>query len=241
MKKSKVFQRIRAKSSHLRIIFTDVTTTIISFTSVEQYKDGFGPLTPGFKVVDYNSLDAVEAVITPNTAAILAEPIQGEGGVIIPDDGYLKGLRKLADDNNILLVFDEIQTGLGRTGKMFAFQHEGVRPDVLCVGKALSGGISPISAMLSDHEVMDVFGPATTVRRSAEIRLPCAVAIAALDVLVEEDLPKRAEEIGAYFVSKLKAMNSPHIKEIRARGLMIGVEVTDDSPSGRGILPQNDG
>jgi ornithine--oxo-acid transaminase len=209
------------------------TTTIISFTSDEQYKDGFGPLTPGFKVVDYNSLDAVEAVITPNTAAILAEPIQGEGGVIIPDDGYLKGLRKLADDNNILLVFDEIQTGLGRTGKMFAFQHEGVRPDVLCVGKALSGGISPISAMLSDHEVMDVFGPGDHGSTFGGNPFASAVAIAALDVLVEEDLPKRAEEIGAYFVSKLKAMNSPHIKEIRARGLMIGVEVTDDSPSGR--------
>ena len=123
------------------------TITIISFTSDEQYKDGFGPLTPGFRIVKYNDLQAVKDVINENTVAILAEPIQGEGGVIIPDEGYLKGLRKIADENNLLLVLDEIQTGLGRTGKMFAFEYEGIRPDVLCVGKALSGGIMPISAM----------------------------------------------------------------------------------------------
>lgn len=209
------------------------TITIISFTSDEQYKDGFGPLTPGFRIVKYNDLQAVKDVINENTVAILAEPIQGEGGVIIPDEGYLKGLRKIADENNLLLVLDEIQTGLGRTGKMFAFEYEGIRPDVLCVGKALSGGIMPISAMLANNEVMQVFTPGDHGSTFGGSPLAGAVAIAALDVLVDEHMVENAADLGVYFSQKLKELNSPVIKEIRSKGMMIGVEVTEDALTGR--------
>lgn len=209
------------------------TITIISFTSDEQYKDGFGPLTPGFRIVKYNDLQAVKDVINENTVAILAEPIQGEGGVIIPDEGYLKGLRKIADENNLLLVLDEIQTGLGRTGKMFAFEYEGIRPDVLCVGKALSGGIMPISAMLANNEVMQVFTPGDHGSTFGGSPLAGAVAIAALDVLVDEHMVENAADLGVYFSQKLKELNSSVIKEIRSKGMMIGVEVTEDALTGR--------
>lgn len=209
------------------------TTTIISFSSDEQYKDGFGPLTPGFVIVPYDDINAVQNAVTKNTVGILVEPIQGEGGVMIPREGYLKALRKIADDNNILLVFDEIQTGLGRTGKMFAFEHENVKPDMLCVGKALSGGILPVSAMLCNDAVMQVFTPGDHGSTFGGSPLASAVAVAALDVLTDEKLPERARELGKYFSDSLKNMNSPHIKEIRSRGMMIGVEVTEDSPTGR--------
>lgn len=209
------------------------TITIISFSSDDQYKDGFGPLTPGFKVVPYNDLSAVEKAINKNTVGILAEPIQGEGGVIIPHDGYLKGLRSLADENKILLILDEIQTGLGRTGEMFAFEHEDIKPDILCVGKALSGGILPVSAILADDYVMQVFSPGDHGSTFGGNPLASAVAIAALDVLIKEDLINKAKEIGVYFKEKLLEMKSPYIKEIRARGLMIGVEVTQDAQTGK--------
>ena len=209
------------------------TITIISFTSDEQYKDGFGPLTPGFRIVKYNDLQAVRDVVNENTVAILAEPIQGEGGVIIPDEGYLKGLRQIADENNLLLVLDEIQTGLGRTGKMFAFEYEGIRPDVLCVGKALSGGIMPISAMLANNEVMQVFTPGDHGSTFGGSPLAGAVAIAALNVLVDEHMVENAADLGEYFSQKLKELNSSVIKEIRSKGMMIGVEVTEDALTGR--------
>ncbi len=214
------------------------TITIISFTSDEQYKDGFGPLTPGFRVVKYNDLQAVRDVVNENTVAILAEPIQGEGGVIIPDEGYLKGLRQIADENNLLLVLDEIQTGLGRTGKMFAFEYEGIRPDVLCVGKALSGGIMPISAMLANNEVMQVFTPGDHGSTFGGSPLAGAVAIAALNVLVDEHMIENAADLGAYFAQKLKELNSPVIKDIRSKGMMIGVEVTQDALTGRAYCEQ---
>lgn len=214
------------------------TITIISFTSDKQYKDGFGPLTPGFRVVKYNDLQAVRDVVNENTVAIMAEPIQGEGGVIIPDEGYLKGLRQIADENNLLLVLDEIQTGLGRTGKMFAFEYEGIRPDVLCVGKALSGGIMPISAMLANNEVMQVFTPGDHGSTFGGSPLAGAVAIAALNVLVDEHMIENAADLGAYFAQKLKELNSPVIKDIRSKGMMIGVEVTQDALTGRAYCEQ---
>lgn len=209
------------------------TTTIISFSSDEQYKDGFGPLTPGFIIVPYNDIDAVKKAVNENTVGILVEPIQGEGGVIIPSQGYLKGLRQIADQDNVLLVLDEIQTGLGRTGKLFAFQHEDILPDMICVGKALSGGILPVSAMLCNNDVMQVFTPGDHGSTFGGSPLASAVAVAALDVLIEENLVENAEKLGKYFAEQLRSMNSPHIKDIRSRGMMIGVEVTDDSPSGR--------
>lgn len=209
------------------------TTTIISFSSDDQYKDGFGPLTPGFVIVPYDDIDAVKNAVNKNTVGILVEPIQGEGGVMIPQNGYLKTLRKIADENNCLLVLDEIQTGLGRTGKMFAFEHEGIKPDMLCVGKALSGGILPVSAMLCNNDVMQVFTPGDHGSTFGGSPLASAVAIAAIDVLIDEKLVENAEKLGKYFSDQLREMNSPHIKEIRSRGMMIGVEVTEDSPSGR--------
>ncbi len=214
------------------------TITIISFSSEEQYKDGFGPLTPGFKIVPYNDLNAVKSAINKNTVGILVEPIQGEGGVIIPDGGYLKGLRSLSDENEVLLMLDEIQTGLGRTGKMFAFEHENIKPDILCVGKALSGGILPVSAILASDSIMQVFSPGDHGSTFGGNPLASAVAVAALDVLIDEELVEKADDIGAYFKEKLLAMKSPIIKEIRARGLMIGVEVTPDAQTGKAYCMQ---
>lgn len=209
------------------------TIGIISFSTVEQYRDGFGPLTPGFVGVPHGDIQAMAQAIDADTCALLVEPIQGEGGVIIPPDGYLRQLRQLADDNNILLIFDEIQVGLGRTGKMFAFEHENVRPDVLILAKALSGGICPISVVLAGEEVMGVLNPGDHGSTFGGNPLACAVACAALDVLIEEKLPENAAVVGAYFVEKLRQIKSPAIKEIRARGLMIGVEINPEYGNGR--------
>jgi ornithine--oxo-acid transaminase len=201
------------------------TIAIVSISSEEQYRDGFGPFTPGFKNVEYGDTKAIEDAITPNTCAILIEPIQGEGGVIIPPDGYLRELRRLATENNVLLMFDEIQVGLGRTGEMFAFQHEDTRPDVLILGKALGGGVYPVSVVLSDNEVMGVFNPGDHGSTFGGNPLGAAVGIASLDVLIDEELPKKAKELGAYFVGGLRNIVSPAVCDIRARGMMIGVEI----------------
>ncbi len=201
------------------------TISIVSFSTQEQYRDGFGPHTPGFVSVRFGSADAVRKAITPNTCAILVEPIQGEGGVIIPPDGYLRELREIADENNVLLMFDEIQVGLGRCGTMFAFQYEDTRPDVLILGKALGGGVYPVSIVLSDTQVLGVFNPGDHGSTFGGNPLGAAIAIASLDVLIDESLPENAHEVGAYFVQKLKTLDSPAIREIRARGLMIGVEI----------------
>lgn len=213
--------------------FAGRTISIVSFSTEEQYQSGFAPFTPGFKVVPYGDVAALEAAITPNTAAFFLEPIQGEGGIMIPPDGFLKQAERICRQNNVLLVFDEIQTGLGRTGKMFAFEHEGVKPDGITIGKALSGGFYPISAFLSTSEVMDVFNPGDHGSTFGGNPLAAAIAIAALDVIVDEQLPERAAELGNYFISKLQAIPSPHIEEVRGRGLLIGVELKPESGGAR--------
>ncbi len=200
------------------------TTTIISFSSDPGSKDGFGPFTPGFVTIPYNDLQAVEKAVNERTVAMMVEPIQGEAGINVPSEGYLKGLRKVCDEKGILLIIDEIQTGFGRTGKMFAFEHEGIKPDVLCVGKALGGGLYPVSAALSSREIMSVFTPGSHGSTFGGNPLGSAIASAALDVLVDENLCERSVEMGAYFVKKLKELNCPRIKEIRAKGLLIGAE-----------------
>ncbi|MFB2835968.1 ornithine--oxo-acid transaminase [Floridanema evergladense] len=213
--------------------FAGRTISIVSFSTEEQYQHGFAPFTPGFKVVPYGDVAALEAAITPNTAAFFLEPIQGEGGIMIPPDGYLKQAERICRQNNVLLVFDEIQTGLGRTGKMFAFEHEGVKPDGITIGKALSGGFYPISAFLSTSEVMDVFNPGDHGSTFGGNPLAAAIAIAALDVIVDEQLPERAAELGNYFIAKLQAIPSPHIEEVRGRGLLIGVELKPEAGGAR--------
>jgi ornithine--oxo-acid transaminase len=213
--------------------FAGRTISIVSFSTEDQYQDGFAPFTPGFKVIPYGDAEALAAAITPNTAAFFLEPIQGEGGIIIPPDGFLQQAERICRQNNVLLIFDEIQTGLGRTGKMFAFEHEGVKPDGITIGKALSGGFYPISAFLSTHEVMDVFNPGDHGSTFGGNPLAAAIAIAALDVIIDEQLADRAAELGDYFMAKLQAIPSPHIKEVRGRGLLIGVELKPSSGGAR--------
>jgi ornithine--oxo-acid transaminase len=201
------------------------TTTIVSFSSDEQYRDGFGPFTPGFKVIPFGDIAALKNAITPDTCAFLAEPIQGEAGIKIPPAGYLKEAAELCRKNRVLFVADEIQAGLGRTGKLFAFEHEGVRPDMVIIGKALSGGFYPVSAVLASEEVLGVFAPGDHGSTFGGNPLGCAVARAALKVLVEEKLIERSVQLGGYFLEKLRAVQSPHIKEVRGRGLWIGIEL----------------
>lgn len=209
------------------------TTTIVGFSSEAQYQDGFGPFTPGFRMVEYGSAAALEAAINDNTVAFLVEPIQGEAGIIIPPDGYLRDARRICAEKNILFIADEIQTGLGRTGRMFACEHEGVRPDIFILGKALGGGAYPISAIVADSNVMDVFRPGDHGSTFGGNPLACAVAHAALDVIVDENLAERAAEMGAYFLERLRAIDSPHVLEVRGRGLMIGVEIKVESGPAR--------
>jgi ornithine--oxo-acid transaminase len=202
------------------------TTTVISFSTDEQYRDGFGPLTPGFPVIPFGDAAALEAAITPNTAAFLVEPIQGEAGIIIPPDGFLKKAEALCRANNVLFICDEIQAGLGRTGRLFAHQWEGVRPDMVIIAKALSGGYYPISAVLADKAVLGVFRPGDHGSTFGGNPLACAVARAALQVLLDEKLVERSAELGEYFLARLQAIKSPVVKEVRGRGLWIGVELT---------------
>ncbi len=202
------------------------TTTIVSFSTDAQYRDGFGPFTPGFVVVPYGDADAIARAITPNTAAILVEPIQGESGIIVPPAGFLRRLRELATAKGVLLALDEIQSGLGRTGKLFAYQHEGITPDVVIIGKALGGGCVPISGILADDEVMGVFKPGDHGSTFGGNPLACAVARVALHVLVEEGMIENSAALGDYFLDRLRRIASPHIKEVRGKGLWIGVELT---------------
>jgi ornithine--oxo-acid transaminase len=201
------------------------TVTIISFSTDDQYRDGFGPLTPGFKIIPYGDAAALRAAITPNTCAFLVEPIQGEAGIVIPPTGFLKEAADLCRQNRVLFIADEIQSGLGRTGKLFAYMHEGIRPDAIVVGKALSGGFYPVSAVLASKEVLGVFNPGDHGSTFGGNPLACAVARAALRVLVEEKLPERSAELGAYFLEKLRTLRSPELKEVRGRGLWIGIEL----------------
>jgi len=201
------------------------TTTVISFSSDEQYRDGFGPFTPGFKIIPYGDAQALREAITPNTCAFLVEPIQGEAGIIIPPAGYLKEVSAICREHNVLFMCDEIQSGLGRTGKLFAYMHEGVKPDVLIVGKALSGGFYPVSAVLASREVLGVFHPGDHGSTFGGNPLACAVARAALAVLADEKLVEHSAEMGAYFLGRLQTLRSSDLKEVRGKGLWIGIEL----------------
>ncbi len=201
------------------------TTTIVSASTEPQYRDGFGPFTPGFKVIPYGDAAALQVAITPNTVAFLVEPIQGEAGIIVPPEGYLKEAAALCKAARVLLMVDEIQTGLGRTGKLFAYEHDGIVPDVLILGKALSGGFYPVSAMLSNAEVMGVFRPGDHGSTFGGNPLGCAVAIAALEVIEQEQLPQRAARLGQIVFERLRAMESPVVVAVRGKGLMVGIEL----------------
>lgn len=209
------------------------TVTIISFSTEEQYRYGFGPFTPGFISVPFGDKEALEKAITPNTVAILAEPIQGEGGVLVPPEGYLAKMRELATKHNVLMMLDEIQTGLGRTGRLFAYQYEDAKPDVLLLGKALGGGVYPVSAMLTSDDVMDVFGPGDHGSTFGGNPLGSAVAEVALEVLEEENLVEKAWTLGKYFREGLEKIQSALVKEIRGKGLLIGVEIKKEHGKAR--------
>jgi ornithine--oxo-acid transaminase len=201
------------------------TVTIVSFSTDEQYRDGFGPFTPGFKIIPYGDAQALREAITPNTCAFLVEPIQGEAGIILPPPGFLKEAAELCRQNRVLLITDEIQSGLGRTGKLFAFMHEGITPDAIIVGKALSGGFYPVSAVLASKEVLSVFNPGDHGSTFGGNPLACAVARTALRVLVDEKMVERSAELGAYFLERLQTLRSPDLHEVRGQGLWIGIEL----------------
>lgn len=201
------------------------TTTIISFTSNEEYRHDFGPFTPGFKLVPYGDIQAIERAITDNTAAIMLEPIQGENGIILPPEGYLRQVKALCEQNQVLFIGDEIQTGLGRTGALFACDHENVRPDIMVVGKALSGGFYPVSAILADKPILGLFQPGEHGSTFGGNPLGAAVAIAALEVIEEEHLVKNSRMMGEYITDYLEEIPKKNIKDIRGKGLLIGVEL----------------
>ncbi|MEV9641339.1 ornithine--oxo-acid transaminase [Mammaliicoccus sciuri] len=203
------------------------TLGAISLSSDEEYKKGFGPLLPGIKLVEYGNLEALKEAITPNTAAFLIEPIQGEAGIIIPPEGFLKEAATLCKKENILFIADEIQAGLCRTGKMFACEWEGVTPDMYILGKALGGGVFPISCVVANDDVLGVFNPGSHGSTFGGNPMACAVSIAALEVLEEQELAKQARELGDYFMEELKKISHPSIQEIRGRGLFIGMELTE--------------
>ena len=209
------------------------TVSIISFSTEPLYRDDFGPFTPGFVTVPYGDAQAIEDAITPNTAAVMVEPIQGEAGVVVPPAGYLRILRRICDQHNVLLIADEIQTGLGRTGRMFASEHEGIRPDMVIIGKALAGGLYPVSAVLADPEIMGLFVPGEHGSTFGGNPLGMAVARAALRVIVEEHLIENSARLGEYFMEQLCEIPSPHVKEVRGKGLLIGVELKPSAGGAR--------
>jgi ornithine--oxo-acid transaminase len=209
------------------------TTTIVGFSSEAQYREGFGPFTPGFRSVPYGEAAAVLDAINENTVAVLCEPIQGEAGVVVPPAGYLRALREITRAENVLLIADEIQTGLGRTGRMFACDYEGVVPDMYILGKALGGGLYPVSAVVSTDGILGVFRPGDHGSTFGGNPLASAVAREALRVIVEERLPERAAEMGEYFIQGLRAIGSPQVKEIRGKGLLIGVELKREAGPAR--------
>ena len=213
--------------------FAGRTITIVGFSTEAQYKDGFGPFTPGFKSIPYGDAEALEKAITKNTVAFLVEPIQGEGGVIVPPEGYLKKAYDICKKNNVLFIADEIQTGLGRTGKLFAFEYDGIRPDVVIIGKALSGGCYPVSAVLSNKEILGVFKPGDHGSTFGGNPLGAAIARESLKVLTEENLVENSYNLGKYFMEKLKQIKSQHVKEVRGKGLFIGVELKPEAKGAR--------
>jgi ornithine--oxo-acid transaminase len=209
------------------------TTTIVGFSSEPQYREGFGPFTPGFRTIPYGDASALAAAIGPNTVGFLVEPIQGEGGVVIPPAGFLAKAAELCRANRVPLMADEIQTGLGRTGRLFCCDWEQVRPDVLIVGKALGGGVYPVSAVLADSEYMDVFHPGDHGSTFGGNPLGAAVARASLQVLLDEGLVERSEELGRWFLGELKKIDSPHIETVRGKGLLIGLVIKESSGPAR--------
>jgi ornithine--oxo-acid transaminase len=209
------------------------TVSLISFSTEPLYRDDFGPFTPGFVIVPFGDAEAIANAITPHTAAVLLEPIQGEAGVNIPPEGYIKQVRELCTNNNVLFIADEIQTGLGRTGKMFACDHESVRPDMLIIGKALSGGFYPVSAVAADSNILGLFKPGEHGSTFGGNPLGIAIARAALRVIVEEDLVANSAKMGEYFYEQLVEISSQHVKEVRGKGLFIGVELTPKAGGAR--------
>lgn len=203
------------------------TMTAVSLSSEAEYKRGFGPMLPGIKLIPYGDLDALKSAITVNTAAFLIEPIQGEAGIVIPPEGFMKEAFELCKQNNVLFIADEIQAGLARTGKMFACEWEGIEPDMYVLGKALGGGVFPISCVVANKDILGVFNPGSHGSTFGGNPLACAVSIAAIDVLIDEKLSEKSLELGKYFVSKLKEIKNPRIKDVRGRGLFIGVELTE--------------
>ncbi|NLO19469.1 MAG: ornithine--oxo-acid transaminase [Ignavibacteria bacterium] len=201
------------------------TITVVSFSTEEQYKEGFGPMTPGFPIAKYGDIEDLKAKINKNTVAFLIEPIQGEAGIIIPPEGYLREAAKICKENNVLMICDEIQSGLGRSGKLFAFEYEEIKPDMVIIGKALSGGFYPVSAVLASKEVLGVFNPGDHGSTFGGNPLAAAVASAALDVLVEENLIQRSFEVGKHFIERLKGIKAKHIVDVRGKGLWIGLEL----------------
>ena len=209
------------------------TTTIVGFSSEEQYRDGFGPFTPGFELLPFGDGSAARAAVGPNTAAVLVEPIQGEGGIIVPPDGFLAELREICSERNTLLIADEIQSGLGRTGTMFACEHDGVRPDVMLLGKALSGGLYPVSVVVADAEIMDVFRPGDHGSTYGGNPVGAAVARAALAVLREERLVENSARLGARALRRLRGVEASCVREVRGRGLWIGIELHESAGGAR--------
>lgn len=205
------------------------TMGAVSLSSDPEYKRGFGPLLPGIKLIPYGDIEALKAAITPNTAAFLMEPIQGEAGIIMPPDGFLKGASDLCKEQKVLFIADEIQVGLARTGKMFACDWEEVTPDMYILGKALGGGVFPISCVVANSDILGVFNPGSHGSTFGGNPLACAVSLAALEVIEEEKLEERSLELGDYFLKRLKTVNNPVIKEVRGKGLFIGVELTEQA------------
>jgi ornithine--oxo-acid transaminase len=209
------------------------TTTIVGFSSEEQYRLGFGPFTPGFVQITYGDVKALESAITEHTVGFLVEPIQGEGGVIVPPDGFLGKAAQICKQRGVVLMADEIQTGLGRTGRLFCSEWDDVRPDMVIVGKALGGGVYPVSGVLADNELMDVFQPGDHGSTFGGNPLAAAVARAALRVILDEGLSERADKLGTWFMDGLRRIDSPHVAEVRGRGLLIGVVIKDESGPAR--------
>lgn len=230
-------KRVRANQAEIIVCnqnFHGRTTTIVGFSSDESSKKGYGPFTAGFKSIPYNDLKALEEAITENTVAFLVEPIQGEAGVIIPDDDYLAECHRICKRNNVLLICDEIQTGLGRTGALFCYQHDEIQPDVLIVGKALGGGVYPVSGILANNDVMDVaFEPGSHGSTFGGNPLACAVASAALKVILDENLVQQSKENGAYFLEQLGKVSSPLIESVRGKGLMIAIQLSPEAGKAR--------
>ncbi|HCN61228.1 MULTISPECIES: ornithine--oxo-acid transaminase [Mammaliicoccus] len=205
------------------------TMAAVSLSSEKEYQRGYGPLLGGFKLVDFGDIEQIKSAITPNTAAVLIEPIQGEAGINVPEDGYLKQIREVCDENNVLFIADEIQAGLGRTGKLFATDWDNVQPDMYILGKALGGGVFPISCIVGNKEILEVFNPGSHGSTFGGNPLAAAVSNAALDVIIDEKLSERSLELGTYFKDELKKIEHPSIKEVRGKGLFIGIELTEDA------------